>query len=492
VADYYTCYDETLADLAITWCKTIKQASSKPILAGMMYGYSYCGRHDAKTYPQHFGHGGVMKALKSEWVDFLHSPYDYYNRSVDGTHFSQHAADSVINHNKLMVDQIDTKTFLRHGPNTNAETPWETRQILKRDISYSLTKNFNCYWLEGGPGDMFPIVRFAPKRFGRLWFDHPEIKKTIARLKKLHDENQQQQTQNVTEVAILTSNRGVFHRKFEKVHGTLFTEILRQWILPYIGLPFDDYLLEDLPNIQKKYKAYIFMDPVYVPSRLRNQIVRKLENDRATGIWFYGPGYLDEKGCDLANIEALTGMKIGEIKTMDHLHVDLTRWNHRLLRNVEEDHFGSDTDPQKFAEDIRWLPWPHQNKDWQLNPLFYCNDPKAEVLGKMRTINKPGLAIKNLGNRKSVYFGAPLPPATLLRNILEDASVHVYNKKEDLVYANDQYIAVSAISEEGRRTLYLPDKYTVRDALTGEILARNQNQYTYRAQYKETRIFRLE
>ncbi len=491
VADYYNCYDETLADLGIAWCKTIKEAGSKPILAGMMYGYSYCGKHDSRTYPQHFGHGAVMKVLQSEWVDFLHSPYDYFNRSIGGTHFSQHAADSVFNHNKLMVDQIDTKTFLRHGPNTNAETPRETREILKRDISYSLTKNFYCYWLEGGPGSMFPIVSFSPGRFGRLWYDHPEIKQTIAQLKKLHDENQRLKPHNVTEVAILTSNTGGFYRKFERVHGTLFTEIFRQWILPKIGLPFDDYLLEDLPGIRKQYKAYIFLDPVYVPSRLRDQIIRKLDDDRATAVWFYGPGYLDERGCSLSNTEELTGIKIAEHKTTSHLHIDLVNKEHELLRDVCENNFGSDTDPQKYKKDIRWLSWPYRNADWKMNPLFWCNDPGAEILGYLRNIDKPGMAVKELNNRRSVYFGAPLPPAVLIRNILEDAGVHVYNKAEDLVYANEQFITVCANSGSGERTLLLPGKHNVQDALTGEMLQRNCDRFTYYVQYKETRIFRL-
>ena len=122
-------------------------------------------------------------------------------------------------------DQIDSKTHLRHGPNHNASTPLESQQLIKRDVAYSLTKNVGCYWVEGGPGDMFPTIRNKPKRFTNLWYDDPEIKATIAQLKRLHDQNQQAQSADVAEVAIFSSAEGLFKRKLERVHGKLYAGI---------------------------------------------------------------------------------------------------------------------------------------------------------------------------------------------------------------------------------------------------------------------------
>ena len=100
VADYFQCYDESLADLSIAYCKVIKEETNGNKLAGMMHAYSYCGRYD--KIPHNHGHGSALKIMQSPYVDFLHSPYHYYNRSVGGYHYSQHSVDSVRQHGKLL------------------------------------------------------------------------------------------------------------------------------------------------------------------------------------------------------------------------------------------------------------------------------------------------------------------------------------------------------------------------------------------------------
>jgi hypothetical protein len=490
IADYYRAYDQRLAQLGIAWCKAIKEAAPVPKLAGMMHGYSYCGRHDSSLYPHHHGHGAAMMVMNSEWVDFLHSPYHYYNRSIDGTHYSQHAVDTVTNHGKLMLDQIDSKPHLRGAPNWNASTPWESEQLLKRDVSYPLTKNIYTYWLEGGPGNMFPIVRHHAEPWGHMWFDSPEIKQLIANLKQLVDENQQLNTQSVTEVAFFTSNVGSYYRKLEKVFGNLYVEGLRQWVLPEVGAPFDDYILEDLPNIDKQYKVYIFSDCHYIPSDMRQKIIQKLEADQATAIWLYGPGYLSEEGCNLDTSAALTGIQLGKSEEKGFIQVEITNTDHPIGQGLQGVDYGSDIDPTYFTDDIVWMPFHTDTQDYQFTPVFYANDPDAEVIGQLKGLNQPGLVYKDLGNRKSVYSSAPMLQPEVLRNILENAGVHIYSRGHDLIYANDTYVSLTAY-EAGERVLTLPQSRKISDALSGEVLAENSEQIAFDAQQYETRIFKL-
>jgi len=490
IADYYRAYDERLAYLGIAWCKAIKETAPVPKLAGMMHGYSYCGRHDSSLYPHHHGHGAVMQILSSEWVDFLHSPYHYYNRSINGTHYSQHAVDSVVNHGKLMVDQIDSKPHLRGGPNRNAFSPWESLQLLKRDVSYALTKNLYNYWLEGGPGNMFPIVRHHPEVYGPMWFDSPEIIGLIAELKKLMDVNQEAKTQSVTEVAFFTSNLGSYYRKMETMFGNLYVEAIRQWILPEVSAPFDDYLLEDFPNIDKSYKVYLFTDVHYMSDELRKSIVRKLEKDQATAIWMYAPAYLNEQGCSLSNIEALTGIKINYREQKDFIQVEIAQSGHPLGRGLTQSTYGSDIDPAYFTQDIRWMPFNTNKDDYQFSPIFFAEDPQAQTIGKLQKSGLPGLVYKDLGKRKSVYSSAPLLHAGLIRNILTEAGVHLYSSDHNLVYANDTFVAMTAY-QEGAQTIVLPRQATVHDALSGDKIGDKIREIRYDAQQYETRIFRL-
>jgi hypothetical protein len=491
IADYYLCYDEGLADLGIHWCKTIKESSDIPRLAGMMYAYSYCGRHDANLFPHHHGHGTAMRAVKSEWVDFMHSPYHYYNRSINGTHYSQHAPDSVINHGKIFIDQIDSKPHLRHGPNHNASTPWESEQLLKRDVSYSLTKNMYCYWLEGGPGNMFPIVRHSPERWGRLWYDDPDILANIGRLKELTDKNQKENNTSVTEMAIITSNEGLYKRKLEKVFGNLYIEAFRQWFLPETGVPFDDYIMEDIPNIEKKYKLYIFLNPHFMTTDLREKIKAKIRSEKATALWLYAPGYLDENGCNIQNIEDLTGIKMEKSDEKRFIQVRISDYRHPYTKGMERNtHFGSDISPEFFKKDIRWMPWPSEIEDYKFTPVFFSTDPDVNVLGTLEGLGKPGLVEKDMDGWKSVYCSAPLLNSRLVRNIARESGVHVYSENGDLIYANSRYVSVTA-AETGKATIMLPGEFKVTDALTGEVLTTASNRIEYNTKQYETRIFEL-
>lgn len=492
IADYYLCYDEGLAELGIHWCKTIKESSDIPRLAGMMYAYSYCGRHDANLYPHHHGHGTAMMAIQSNWVDFMHSPYHYYNRSINGTHYSQHAPDSVINHGTLFIDQIDSKPHLRKGPNHNAATPWESQQLLKRDVSYSLTKNTYCYWLEGGPGNMFPIVRHSPEQWGPLWYDDPEILELIGKLKKLTDQNQEADSKSVTEAAILTSNKGLYYRELEKVFGNLYIEAFRQWFLPETGFPFDDYIMEDFPNIERKYKLYIFLNPHYMPAKLRDEIHKKLKADKATAIWLYAPGYLGDDGCDLENIRKLTGISMEKSDEKRFIQVQLTDYNHPYTKGLDSGtSFGSDMDPQFFKDDIRWMPWPSDTEEYKFKPVFYSTDNEATNLGTLRDLNKPGLVVKKNNGWNSVWCSAPLLNADLVRNIAQEAGVHIYSNDHDLIYANNKYLSVIS-ARAGKKTIKIPEEKKVSDALTGELIEVNSDTITYNSKLYETRIFKLD
>lgn len=490
VADYYICYDEALANLGVHWCKTIKESSPENVLAGMMFAYSYCGRHDAKVYPHNHGHGMAMNAIRSEFVDFLHSPYHYYNRSVDGTHYSQHAPDTVMNNGVLFIDQIDSKPHLRKS-SQNASTPWESQQLIKRDVAYSLTKNAYCYWLEGGPGPMFPIVRHSPEEWGRLWYDDPEILATIGKLKELTDQNDKENNSSVTEMALITSNEGLYQRRLELVHGNLYIEAVRQWFLPEIGLPFDDYIMEDFANIKKKYKLYLFVNPHYVPSELRKAIQEKLKAEGATAIWLYGPGYLNEKGCELSNSRELTGISLSKSDKKAFIQVEITDYNHPYTNGLEKGtSFGSDISPEFFKKDLRWMSWPENIEDYKFSPVFHVEDKGARVLGKLRESGKPGLAVKNVDGFTSVYCSAPLLNADLIRNIAKEAGVHVYSENHDLIYANSGYVSVTA-ADEGNTRIYFPESTRVSDALTGEVLTAKGNSIEYSSKQYETRIFKL-
>jgi hypothetical protein len=510
LVDFYTCWHETWADLAESYCRTAKEASARKILCGLMSGYTYSGA--LAGYAQVSNYGGARMLFASPYVDFFQSPYHYLNRSFPGVHFAQHAPESVMLRGKLFVDQLDTKTHLKRNAanNTNARTPWETEQILKRDVAHALGKNCHCYWMEIYHGVFGGFS--APVKWDPMDFDDPAIKATIAELTALAEQMPELRPRPVTEVAWFTSKESPYHMRCDYLFERFFVDALRQWQLPCLGTPFDDYVFEDLPDVTRDYKVMIFPNANYMSSAVRRLIRQKIA-DGATAVFFYAPGYVDENGPSLANCRELTGLELAMVPRRDWLHVQFTRPYHALMRGVAETGYGTNIDPAVLNATQEWMRFPgNVIDDYRFNPVFHCVDPQADVLaeltdfrvthgvgdenpasiprGEITPNGKAGLVVKPLGKGRVIWSAAPLLPVAVLRNILREAGVHLYSPDGDLVYANDSFLTICA-QTEGEREVLLPASRTVLDALTGEPVASGTS-FRLQTRYGETRILRLQ
>ncbi|RMD84916.1 MAG: hypothetical protein D6820_00505, partial [Lentisphaerae bacterium] len=334
-------------------------------------------------FPQISNYGGAQYLLASPWVDFFQSPYHYYNRSFPGVHYSQHAPDSILLHGKLFIDQLDTKTHLKRDDqdNTNARTPWETEQVLKRDVAHSIMKNTYCYWMEiyhgvfGGFG--------APHNWQPMDFDDPAIRQQIAQLSKLCDEFASLNTEPVTEVAWFASKESCYHMRPDYLFERFFVDAQRQWMLCDAGAPFDDFVFEDIEAVERDYKVMIIPNANYMTTRQRRAIRRRIE-EGATAIFFYAPGYVDEHGASLANIRELTELNLRYEERRDWLHVQLTAADHALLNGVKETDFGTNIRPEVLNRTQEWLKFPgNPVDDYRFNPVFFVDDDDCEVLGEL-------------------------------------------------------------------------------------------------------------
>ena len=137
------------------------------------------------------------------------------------------------------------------------------------------------------------------------------------------------------------------------------------------------------------------------------------------------------------------------------------------------------------------MPWPDNTEDYKFTPVFYANDPDAPVLGEVKSLSRPGLVVKNINGRNSVWCSAPLLNADLVRNIAREAGVHVYSENHDLIYANSRYVSITS-ANEGKTKIHLPGKHKVSDVFTGEMMAENSDFIEYNAKQFETRIFQLD
>jgi hypothetical protein len=107
------------------------------------------------------------------------------------------------------------------------------------------------------------------------------------------------------------------------------------------------------------------------------------------------------------------------------------------------------------------------------------------ILGSIALDNgkrRPGLVVKEFGRGAAgngrpgprgpgdyaVVFTAAVPvPARLLRNLASFSGTHVYDDTDDVVYADSSMVAVHAVMP-GPRTIRLPGRFTVTDAVSGQ------------------------
>jgi hypothetical protein len=104
-----------------------------------------------------------------------------------------------------------------------------------------------------------------------------------------------------------------------------------------------------------------------------------------------------------------------------------------------------------------------------VRPVFYADDPGAQVLGIEQATGMPGLVVKDMGAWRSIYSAAPLLPWPLMRNIARLAGVHVYDDCGDMLWANNVFLAIYSQSA-GKRMLHFPKPMAIEDAYTGSRL----------------------
>ena len=68
--------------------------------------------------------------------------------------------------------------------------------------------------------------------------------------------------------------------------------------------------------------------------------------------------------------------------------------------------------------------------------LFSVEDPQATSLGHLEGRKEVALAMKRMKRWTSIYTLNPVLPAAFLRALARDASVHLYNDRDDTLYAS--------------------------------------------------------
>lgn len=498
VADYYRCLVEANTDRALSFAATIKAACNRRKLVTIMHGYS----HFSPWGNAAFSNGDVPRLHGSPDIDLFHAPYSYFNRNFGrGCHYSMIAADNVVAHGKLMVSQSDTNTHQcapevnvwvdPPSDDRNAHTEWETLQVMKRDAAYTMQHHIGLYWLDGGPGKMFTWggTGHGAARYYKFWYDSPAMKEMIGRLQQVQDQNRARGGERSAKVCTLKSWKSGFFQKCDQTLLNLLMIGFRNWILPRLGAPFDDYVLEDWDKVPEGYRLYIFLDAFDVSPELRRAIRARLAREGAAALWLYAPGFIDGDHESLEAMAELTGIKFSAVPDKDWAQIQLDCTSgHPLLAGVTEPEFGSDVDYREFSRDVNWFQFPKDREEnYRLSPLFCTED--ATVLGRYRGNGQPGLSVRTTGDGfTSLYCGAPCLPAGILKNLCAQMGIHLYTRDEHLVYAHEKFLGIT-FKSAGTHRIDLPAASDVTDCLSNEKIASGVKAFEVKVAYGETRLF---
>ncbi len=99
------------------------------------------------------------------------------------------------------------------------------------------------------------------------------------------------------------------------------------------------------------------------------------------------------------------------------------------------------------------------------------------------------LAVKPRPGWTSIFTLNPVLPAAVLRVFARHAGVHLYNDRDDTLYAGASFLAVNA-DGAGPRTLQFLYPADVFDPFSGEPLARNATRLDRELRDKETLLVR--
>ena len=471
VIDYFTALADLCADAVIDLCRAVKDATGGKRLAGAFYGYlldlAWNGGFfkerpdsDYSTY-QRSGHLGLKRVLASPQVDFLVSPYSYGFRGMGGDSPSMLPAESVRLHGKLLLIEDDTRTHIDdRDPNYGQVKTFEdSRAILRRNLAHFLTHAEGAWWA---------LWKADPVK-------EPRFESLLRELRGTGEGSMALDRSSASEIAVLLDDESFFYEtcRYDLDIPLIFQQ--RLWGLPRLGAPFDVFLLDDfLAGKLSPHKLYVFLNPFRLDSARRSALAKEIRKDGRTALWIYAPGYVRDRP-GLENMEDLTGIRFGLGEQPWGPLIHITDLDHPITKDLPRD-----------------LSWGTNNK---LAPIFHVDDPDSRVLGEVVYSQgncRPGFAVKEFPDWRSVYSAAPNLPAPVLRGIARAAGVHIYSDAGDVLYANRSLVGVHSPAG-GKRTIRLPRRArAVIDLFTGEIVGRDTAEIGLTLPPRSTSLFRIE
>lgn len=460
LVDYLTFHSEILADVVLHFVRTIKEALAARgarKIVGVFYGYHFWDIHRPSWF-HNSGHHALLPLLASPDIDFLCAPYTYQERHPGGMFLSQLVAGSARVHGKLFYSEDDTRTWLTPPDAAYGRCPdlLTTQGVLKRNFAGVLAAGGTQWWMDlGGTG----------------WYRDNQLMDTVAALRGLAERQLAGARTPTAQVAVIVSKSSArYHRQDAALIDALLPRQLSE--LAHSGMPFDTYLADDLERVfaqpwSARYRLIIFADTLYLSPEERRVIREQVACDGRTLLWNYAAGLVTAEGFSSQAMEAVMGIR---------LHLGDPQYGETVYPLLVETNLTG----ERLA----------YGTNAPIGPIVIGDDPQAEVWGWLLHPHAPGLLYKELQGWQSIWSAVPGLPSALLRTIARHAGVHVYSTVGDQVMTAPGLLAVHAACD-GVRTIRLPRRATLADALTGASVGTDVDEVTLTLRAGDTALWSI-
>jgi len=435
----------------------LKQTAGRPVTVLAPYGYAF----EANGTCGHF----ALAHLLDGPLDGFISPISYHDRGLGGAGGMMGPVDSAQLHAKKWCLLDDTRTGLTHDPATGkVKRPATLRAedvygVQQRNFAAALTHRLGLFWSDSaGDGQLHDETMW--KFFGQM-----------AQIYSATEKRQELTYPSRPLMAVVVDeNSRAYQQSGQRLNDMLLIQgrdaALRA------GIPARFYLLSDvIAGRTPPAEVYLFLNTFHLTPEEREGLHALLNQNKATAIWMYAPGYFAENS-DVENVAATVQMKVKRFdapESTGSLCVIAGKW------------IGKD---EAFGEVEK------------LDPLFYIEDPETDVIANYRTSGMPSVAVKFFENGStSIFCADPSITAPLLREFLGLLELQAYFPETtpnfyDTYHFGPGLIALHA-KETGNRSVSLDHTCDIQDLLLPEIGWLRKRTFHMPLKTGETRILQI-
>lgn len=325
---------------------------------------------------------------------------------------------------------------------------------------------------------------------GGGWYDDPAFLEILKKLNNIAERSIHYDRSSAAEIAIVVDENSLCYteRSNRLTKPLLYNQRLQ---IGRIGAPVDYILMDDI-GIAWNYKMYVFLNAFHVSPEQKKEIKRLPDRGAKTLLWVYAPGFIGDS-LDIKNSEELTGLRINYTRDTAPLEVEITQKGKAVLAIAESDVVygtGSFIDYNRQSVDKSGKISYGKEPETSVGPVFFGDDPDAEILGILKTNGKPGLIRRNVDGVQVYYSAAPNIASAVLRAIAVQSGIHIYTNENDSFYANKSFLAIST-DKEGPRTFRFPLPTNVYDVYNEKLMASNAKEIRLDLPEKHTTLYFL-